>query len=93
MVECMLIGKGGKSMTNIGYDSNWREQYKSMKILSESQIKLLEEGPKSLSQSWIVGAMYSDWKRIKGIKDPEPPDCQSSFKEWEDSIGSGLKEI
>ena len=79
-------------MTNIGYDSNWREQYKSMKILSESQIKLLDEGPKSLSQSWIVGAMYGEWKKMKGIKDPEPPDCQSSFKEWEDSIKSVSQE-
>ena len=23
---------------------------------------------------------------MKGYKDPEPPDCQSSLKEWEESI-------
>ena len=69
-------------MTNIGYDSNWREQYKSMKILSERQIKLLEEGPKSLSQSWHLQALYSNWKKIKGIKDPEPLDLQTNFKDW-----------
>ena len=34
----------------------------------------------------MLGAMHSDWKRIKGYKDPEPPDCQSSLKEWEKSI-------
>ena len=28
----------------------------------------------------------SDWKKKKGIKDPAPPDCQSSMKEWEESI-------
>ena len=49
-------------------------------------LELLENGPKSLSQSWMMGALYQKWKKIKGIKDPEPPDCQSSFKEWEEKI-------
>ncbi len=67
-------------------DSNWRSEYLDLKVLSVSQCELLEKGPKSLSQSWILGAMYNDWKRIKGYKDPEPPDCSSSLKEWEESI-------
>ena len=67
-------------------DSNWRSEYLDLKVLSISQCELLEKGPKSLSQSWIMGAMYNDWKRIKGYKDPEPPDCSSSLKEWEESI-------
>jgi len=67
-------------------DSNWRSEYLDLKVLSVSQCELLEKGPKSLSQSWILGAMYNDWKRIKGYKDPEPPNCQSSLKEWEESI-------
>ena len=67
-------------------DSNWRSEYLDLKVLSISQCELLEKGPKSLSQSWILGAMYNDWKRIKGYKDPEPPDCSSSLQEWEKSI-------
>ncbi len=67
-------------------DSNWRSEYLDLKVLSVSQCELLEKGPKSLSQSWILGAMYNDWKRIKGYTDPEPPNCQSSLKEWEESI-------
>ena len=43
---------------------------------------MLENGPKSLSQSWYLGALYNKWKRMKGYKDPEPPDCSSSFKEF-----------
>ncbi len=49
-------------------------------------MELLDRGPDSLSASWILMAMHNDWKRMKGIKDPEPPDCQSSLKEWEESI-------
>ncbi len=43
---------------------------------------MLENGPKSLSQSWILGALYNKWKKMKGYKDPEPPDCQSSMGEF-----------
>jgi len=48
----------------------WRKEYMGMKVLNKHQIELLENGPKSLSQSWLVGAMHNDWKRKKGIKDP-----------------------
>ena len=64
----------------------WRKEYLGMKIVSKSQKDLLENGPKSLSQSWILQAMYNDWKTMKGYKDPEPTDCQSSLKEWEKSV-------
>jgi len=66
-------------------DSNWREEMKAY-TSSKFHLDLLENGPKSLSQSWILGSLYQKWKKIKGYKDPEPPDCSSSLKEWEDSI-------
>ncbi len=67
----------------------WRSEYIDLASwrLKPRQIELLEHGPKSLSQSWILQAMFQDWKRIKGIPpDPEPPNCQSSFKEWNSKI-------
>ena len=67
-------------------DKNWREEYKGMKPLNKKQIQLLDEGAKSLSQSWFIQEMYIDWKKIKGYKTPEPPNCQSSFKEFESRI-------
>jgi len=66
-------------------DSNWREEYMSY-TSSKYELELLENGPRSLAQSWMMQAMYGKWKKIKGYKDPEPPDCSSSLKEWEDSI-------
>ena len=64
-------------------DSNWREEYKNY-TSSKRELELLENGAKSLSQSWILGALYQKWKRVKGIPpEPEPPDCQSSYIEWE----------
>ena len=66
-------------------DTNWREEYKAY-TSSKYELDLLENGPKSLSQSWVMGALHNKWMKIKGYKYPEPPDCQSSFKEWEDKI-------
>ena len=66
-------------------EQNWREEYKAY-TSSKRELELLENGPKSLSQSWILQALYNRWKKIKGIKEPEPPDCRSSYLDWEKSI-------
>ena len=61
--------------------SNWREEMKAY-TSSKYELELLENGPKSLSQSWIMGALHNKWKKIMGYVEPEPPDCQSSFKDF-----------
>ena len=66
-------------------DTNWREEYKAY-TSSKYELDLLENGPKSLSQSWVMGALHNKWMKIKVYKYHEPPDCQSSFKEWEEKI-------
>ena len=64
----------------------WREELIPY-TNNKKELELLENGPKSLAQSWHMNALYQKWKRIKGIPpDPEPPNCQSSLQEWEDSI-------
>ena len=62
-------------------DSNWREEYKAY-TSSRYELDLLENGPKSLSQSWMMGALHNKWKKMKGYKDPEPPDVSSSMGEF-----------
>ena len=44
-------------------DSNWREEYKGMKVLNQRQLELLENGPDSLAASWSMQAMKIDWRR------------------------------
>ena len=63
-------------------DKNWRDEYKAL-TTNKKQLELLEKGPKSLAQAWILGSSHYRWKKIKGIKDPEPANCQSSYKEFE----------
>ena len=72
-------------------DSNWREEYKNY-TSKKTELDLLENGPKSLSQSWHLQALYSNWKKVKGYDKLDPKDnkgqLQSSFKDWEANIKS-----
>ena len=54
-------------------DENWKEEYKKWKVLKPSQIKLLDEGAISLSQTWLLNSMWCEWKDIKKVKDTELP--------------------
>ncbi len=70
---------------------NWREEMKAY-TSSKYELGLLENGPRSLSQSWIMGALHQKWKKIKGIPpDPAPPDCSSSFQEWNKNVEDAQK--
>ena len=71
-------------------DSNWRQEYQSLKVLSERATFLLNNGAQSFASAMWIGAMYNDWKKIKGYNKFDPPDnegqYQSSFKEWNKSV-------
>ena len=74
-------------------DSNWREKYKSY-TSNKKYLELLENGPKSLSQSWILQALYNEWKKVKGYNKLDPKEnegqLQSSLGEFfkkQDSYG------
>ena len=66
-------------------DSNWREEYKAY-TSNEKHLELLENGPHSLSSSWILGALYNKWKKMKGYDKLDPKENegqnQSSMKEF-----------
>ena len=67
-------------------NTNWREEYKAY-TSSKYELDLLENGARSFSSSLVLGALYQKWKRVKGIQpDPTPPDCSSSFKEWNSRV-------
>ena len=68
--------------TTVWNDSNWRAEFKESRHLSKYQLEILENGPRSLAQSWMLGAMHGEWRKMNGYVYPDPPDCQSSFKEF-----------
>jgi len=66
-------------------DSNWRNEYKSY-TSNKMELELLENGPKNLSQSWHLQALYSNWKKKKGYHKLDPKEnegqLQSSMKDF-----------
>ena len=66
-------------------ETNWREEYKAY-TSNKKELELLENGPKSLSQSWVLGALYNEWKKMKGYNKLDPKENegqhQSSLKEF-----------
>ena len=65
-------------------DSNWREE--SIPYYTGRKVELLMDGPKSLSQSWVMQAMYGQWKKMNGYDKLDPQEnegqLQSSMKEF-----------
>ena len=62
----------------------WQKDYLNTRgHLSSLQRELLENGPKFLAQSWMMQRMYNEWKRMRGLEDPEPVE---SMREWEENI-------
>ena len=77
-------------MKNKPYDdSNWKEEYKNF-VSDKYKLGLLENGATSISQGWILGTIYSDWKKFKGYEKYDliqnKGELQSSFKEFESKI-------
>ena len=66
-------------------DTNWREEYKSFTSDSK-ELDLLENGARSLAQSWHLQALYGKWKKVKGYDKLDPKEnegqLQSTMKEF-----------
>ena len=68
-------------------DSNWREEYKDY-TSNKRHLELLENGPNSLSSSWILGALYNQWKKMKGYDKLDPKDNEGQLQS---SLGDFFK--
>ena len=53
---------------------------------NDKQEKILKHDPKSLTDSWILGAFYTRWKKLKSIREKPVPNCSSSFQEWNKKV-------
>ena len=68
---------------------DWVEDYlDTARRVSKYERELILNGPKNFSQALIYKQYKRRYDKMKGTykPSPEPPNCQSSFKEWEDSI-------
>ena len=65
---------------------DWKQELLDSASFNCKQEKILKHGPKSLTDSWILGALYTRWTKLKGIKEKPVPDCSSSFQEWNKKV-------
>ena len=66
-------------------DEGWENQYKQWKDLKPYQIKLIDDGPKSQSQAWLLNSMWCEWMELKRINSSEMSknDLPSRNDPWE----------
>ena len=60
---------------------DWKQELLDSEKFNKKQENLLKNGAKSLTDSWLLGALYIRWKKSKGIREQFSPDCSSSFQE------------
>ena len=65
---------------------DWKQELLDSANFNGKQEKILKHGPKSLTDSWILGALYTRWKKLQGIREKPVPDCNSSFQEWNKKV-------
>ena len=65
---------------------DWKQELLDSANFNGKQEKILKHGPKSLTDSWILGALFTRWKKLKGIREKPVPDCSSSFQEWNKKV-------
>ena len=67
-------------------DETWKKRYKQWKDLKPYQIKLIDDGPKSQSQAWLLNSMWCEWMDLKRINVTEfPKEDIPGNDPWDDS--------
>ncbi len=65
---------------------DWKHELIDSAKFNKKQEKQLKHGAKSLTDSWLLGILYTRWKKLKSIRDQPSPDCRSSFLEWNKKV-------
>ncbi len=68
---------------------DWRQELLDSAKFNEKEEKLLKHGAKSSAQSWHLGALYTRWKKLKGIREQPLTNLQSSILDWERRLRRG----
>ncbi len=64
----------------------WEQEILDSVKFNKKQENLLKHSTKSLTDSWLVGVLYTRWKKLKSIREQPSPSCSSSFREWNKKV-------
>ena len=65
---------------------DWKQEILDSAKFNKKQESLLNNGTKSFTDSWLLGAFYIRWKKLKDIREQPAPHCSSSFQEWNKKV-------
>tara|TARA_B100000965_G_C19088759_1_gene539636 strand:+ start:239 stop:505 length:267 start_codon:yes stop_codon:yes gene_type:complete len=68
---------------------DWQQELVDSAKFKKKQENLLKNGSKSLTDNWLLGALYTRWEKIKVYRELPNPNCQSAFLEWENRLLNG----
>ncbi len=71
---------GGDVMTVNWKESDhpsWRYEFKQLKgTISIEDLRLLDEGAKTMKDAWRLGALHAEYKRLKRSQPPDLPNLK-----------------
>ena len=70
---------------------DWKKELLDSAKFNKKQEKLLKNGTKSLTENWLLGVLYTRWKKLKGIREQPSADCSSNFQEWNKNVEDAQK--
>ncbi len=65
---------------------DWKKELLDSEKFNKKHENQLKNGAKSLTKSWLLGALYIRWKKLKGFRGKPSPDFSSSFQEWNKKV-------
>ena len=65
---------------------DWKQELLDSEKFNKKQENLLKNGAKSLTDSWLLGALYIRWKKLKTLENKLHPSAIQVFR-------SGIKKL
>ena len=60
---------------------DWKQEILDSAKFNTKQENMLKKGAKSLTNTWLLGVLYTSWKQLKNIREQPSPDCSSNVQE------------
>ena len=70
---------------------DWKQELLNSAKFNQKQENLLKNGTKSLTDNWLVGVLYTRWKKLNDIREQLSTEYSSSFQEWNKKVDDADK--
>ena len=68
---------------------HWKQELLESANFNKEKENLFKVGEQSFTNIWLLGVLYTRWKKLKGIREQPSPDYSSNFQEWNKKVEGG----